>query len=421
MALVLALDIANERAVISASVEDLKADMAATFAEVLEAMRARGGGAAAGDAAVVAPAPMYGGTSAAAGVAPAPIASVEDLKADMAATFAEVLEAMRARGGGAAAGDAAVVAPAPMYGGTSAAAGVAPAPMYGGASAAGSSAGYGLHGVEASPGLLQGAGRYGSGGGLGFFPAISFPFGAGGLNMDSGGRMWWVVMGCFPPKLEKPSLQQLMFDSIEVTDVAADMLLNFRGFDTAAFTTRGAVGDRLPISTHLTLMAGAFITIARRGIADEPRLEAASQARVDRVEASFQAVIDDVARHARENYAAIQAQHNRDIFLRFLVKDMEVYTRDVQVFADEMQRRFVLSPPSDALSPPPLPGFPNIAAYLRSGGLINSAVQGKSGRSSAAAAGAAGGTGSATKEQGVCYKFQKDGNCRWGKKCKFAC
>ncbi|CAB1096524.1 unnamed protein product [Ectocarpus sp. CCAP 1310/34] len=251
-------------------------------------------------------------------------ASVEDLKADMAARFAEVLEAVRARGGGAAAGDAAGVAPAPMYGGTSAAAGVAPAPMYGGASAAGSSADYGLHRVESSPGLLQGAGLYGSGGGLGFTPAISFPFGAGGLNMDSGGY---------------------------------------------------GTGTR--------------------------------------------AVIDDVARHARENYTAIQAQHNRDIVLRFLVKDMEVYTREVQLFADERQRRFVLPPPSDALSPPPLLGFPNIAAYLRSGGLINSAVQGKSGRSSAAAAGA-GGTGSATKEQGVCYKFQKDGNCRWGKKCKFA-
>ncbi|CAB1096968.1 unnamed protein product [Ectocarpus sp. CCAP 1310/34] len=255
-------------------------------------------------------------------------ASVEDLKADMAARFAEVLEAVRARGGGAAAGDAAGVAPAPMYGGTSAAAGVAPAPMYGGASAAGSSADYGLHRVESSPGLLQGAGLYGSGGGLGFTPAISFPFGAGGLNMDSGGY---------------------------------------------------GTGTRV--------------------------LEAASQARLDRVEASFQTAIDDVARHARENYAAIQAQHNRDIFF--------------EMFADEMQRRFVLPPPSEGLSPPPLPGFPNIAAYLRSGGLINSAVQGKSGRSSAAAADA-GGTGSATKEQGVCYKFQKDGNCRWGKKCKFA-
>ncbi|CAB1102066.1 unnamed protein product [Ectocarpus sp. CCAP 1310/34] len=366
-------------------------------------------------------------------------ASVEDLKADMAARFAEVLEAVRARGGGAAAGDAAGVAPALMYGGTSAAAGVAPAPMFGGASAAGSSAGYGLHRVESSPGLLQGAGRYGSGGGLGFTPAISFPFGAGGLSMDSGGygmgtgvshaqkrmdkvisdqrvnawssansRMWWVVMRCFPPKLEKPSLQGSMLDSIVVTDVVADMLLNFRGFDPAAFTPQGAVGDRLPISTHLTLMAGAFITIARRGIPDKPRLEAASQARVDRVEASFQAVIDDVARHARENYAAIQAQHNQDIFLGFLVKDMEVGAS----FSLRSRTLF-------RLPPPPVPGFPNIAAYLRLGGLINSAVQGKSARSSAAAAGA-GGTGSATKEQRVCYKFQNDGNCRWGKKCKFA-
>ncbi|CAM9554992.1 unnamed protein product [Ectocarpus fasciculatus] len=214
-------------------------------------------------------------------------ASVEDLKAEMAARFAEVLAAGRDRGGGAAAGGAAGDTPA---GGARAAAGVAPAPLYGGASA-----GYELHRVESSPGLLQGAGRYGSGGGLGFTPAISSPFGAGGLNMDSGGygmgmgmshsqrrmeklisdqrvnawssansRMWWMVMGCFPPKLEKPSLQGLMHDSIEVTDKAADMLLNFRGFDPAAFAPSGAGGERIPIATHLTLMAGAFITIARR-------------------------------------------------------------------------------------------------------------------------------------------------------------
>ncbi|CAB1114673.1 unnamed protein product [Ectocarpus sp. CCAP 1310/34] len=225
--------------------------------------------------------------------------------------------------------------------------------------------------------------------GLGFTPAITSPFGAGGLNVDSGGygmgtgmshaqrrmekvisdqrvnawsavnsRMWWVVMGCFPPKLEKPSLQGLMHDSFEVTDAVADMLLNFRGFDPVAFAPRGAGGERIPIATHLSLMAGAFITIARRGIVDDPRLAAAVKARVDRVEASFQAVIDDVERHTRENYAAIQMPHNRDIFLTFIVKDMDRYTRDVQMFADEMQRRFVLPPPSAALPPAPPPGFP---------------------------------------------------------------
>ncbi|CAB1112773.1 unnamed protein product [Ectocarpus sp. CCAP 1310/34] len=352
----------------------------------------------------------------------------------MAARFAEVLAAVRDRGGGAAAGGAAGPAPAPGYGGARAAAGVAPAPMYGGPSA-----GYGLHRVESSPGLLQGAGRYGSGGGLGFTPAISSPFGAGGLYIDSGGygmgtgmshaqrrvekvisdqrvnawssvnsRMWWVVMGCFPPKLEKPSLQGLMHDSIEVTDEVVGMLLNFRGFDPAAFAPRGAGGERFPIATHFGLMAGAFITIARRGIADEPRLAAASKAQVDRVEASFQAAIA-VEWHARENYAAIQVPHNHDILLTFIVKDMELYTRDVQMFADEMPRRFVLPPPSDALPTLPLPAFPNLAAYLRSGGLINSAVQSKAGRSSAAAAGA-GGKGSKAKDQGPCYQFQRDGS-----------
>ncbi|CAB1110685.1 unnamed protein product [Ectocarpus sp. CCAP 1310/34] len=304
-------------------------------------------------------------------------ASVEDLKAEMGVRFTEVLAAVRDRGGGAAAGGAAGAAPAPGYGGARAAAGGASAPTYGGANA-----GYGLHRVESSPGLLQGAGRYGSGGGLGFTPAISSPFGAGGLNVDSGGngmgtgmshaqrrmekvisdqrvnawsavnsRMWWVVMGCFPPKLETPSLQGLMHDSFEVTDEVADMLLNFRGFDPAAFAPRGAGGERIPIATHLALMAGAFITIARRGIVDEPRLAAASRAQVDRVEASFQAAIADVERHTRENYAAIQVPHNRDIFLTFIVKDMDIYTREVQMFADEMQRRFVFPPGGRAARP----------------------------------------------------------------------
>ncbi|CAB1111096.1 unnamed protein product [Ectocarpus sp. CCAP 1310/34] len=208
-------------------------------------------------------------------------------------------------------------------------------------------------------------------------------------------RMWWVVMGCFPPKLEKPSLQGLMHDSIEVTDEVVGMLLNFRGFDPAAFAPRGAGGERFPIATHFGLMAGVFITIARRGIADEPRLAAASKAQVDRVEASFQAAIADVERHTRENKCR------------------------TTMFANEMQRRFVLPPPSDAIPPPPFPAFPNLAAYLRSGGLINSAVQGKAGRSSAAAAGA-GGKGSKAKDQGPCYQFQRDGTCRWGKDCKFA-
>ncbi|CAB1105942.1 unnamed protein product [Ectocarpus sp. CCAP 1310/34] len=49
----------------------------------------------------------------------------------MAARCAEVLAAVRDRGGGAAAGGAAGVAPAPGYGGARAAAGVTPAPMYG--------------------------------------------------------------------------------------------------------------------------------------------------------------------------------------------------------------------------------------------------------------------------------------------------
>ena len=57
-------DSANERAIISASVEDLKADMAARFEEVLAAVRARSDGSAAGGAAGVAPAPMYGGAGA---------------------------------------------------------------------------------------------------------------------------------------------------------------------------------------------------------------------------------------------------------------------------------------------------------------------------------------------------------------------
>ena len=133
-------DSANERAVICASVEDLKAEMGVRFAEVLAAVRDRDGGAAAGGAAGAAPALGYGGARAAAGVAPAPMY----------------------------AGGAAGAAPAPGYGGACATTGVAPAPMYGGANA-----GYGLHRVESSPGLLQGAGRYGSGGGLGFTPAIS--------------------------------------------------------------------------------------------------------------------------------------------------------------------------------------------------------------------------------------------------------
>ena len=55
---------ANERAIMSASVEDLKADMAARFEEVLGAVHARGGGDAVAGAAGVAPAPVYGGAGA---------------------------------------------------------------------------------------------------------------------------------------------------------------------------------------------------------------------------------------------------------------------------------------------------------------------------------------------------------------------
>lgn len=284
--------------------------------------------------------------------------------------------------------------------------------MNGGAGANGFSPGYGPSHAGPPVGLLQGAVGRSSVGGLSFTPATPSLFGVGASHMDSGLygggvgvsptkqrmqkvitdqrvnarnssniRMWWVVMGCFPPKIEKPSLQGLMFDSIEVTDKVADMLLYFRGFDLAAFKPRGATGGRLPIATHLTLMAGSFITIARRGVAnDERAAAAASRARVDSVEDAFTTVIGEVERHARENYVAMQEQHNRDIILKAHVKGMELFERDVGMFSDLVHRIHVLHPPSAAILAAPVPGSPTSRRISGRGGLINSAVQGKTDR-----------------------------------------
>lgn len=63
---------------------------------------------------------------------------------------------------------------------------------------------------------------------------------------------------------------------------------------------------------------------------------------------------------------------------------------------------------------PLFPGF----LYLRSGGLINSAMQEAAG-SSAAAGGAAGAGSRSSKRTKICRQFERSGTCRFGDTCKF--
>lgn len=234
-------------------------------------------------------------------------------------------------------------------------------------------------------------------------------------------RTWWVIMGCFPPPTERQVLQGYMYDAIEVTNEVANMLITCRDFRPTAFNPRGAVSGSLPMATNLKLMAEAVVTIAGRGVADDRAAAEATMERVDRVVCAFVEAINMVERHTRENFLAMQSDHNRGIIEYFLVKDMQEYVRSVSVLAEHIYRANPYPPATVVLPPSLLTTFPHIRTYIQAGRLINSTVQGQtspprsSTRTKSGATSGAWGGG----RKGTCRQFARDGNCRFGNRCVF--
>lgn len=207
-------------------------------------------------------------------------------------------------------------------------------------------------------------------------------------------RVWWMIMGCFPPPIERQAVQGFMYVAVEVADDVANMLVTCREFKVTAFNPRGASGGILPIATHLRLMAEAFVTIARRGVADDPAAAARARTRVDAAVQPFVDAINMVKRYTPENFAAIQLSHNHVIIESFLVRDMEVYIRAGSQFADDFHRVNFFPPASSAIPPASLPLFQHIRAYIQAGGVA--------------------------RAKGVYRQFARHGACRFGNRCTFS-
>lgn len=151
-------------------------------------------------------------------------------------------------------------------------------------------------------------------------------------------RACWVIMGCFPPPIDRQALQGYKHDAIEVTNEVPDMLVTCRDIRPTVFNSPGGSSGALPMATHLRLMAEAFVTIARRGVVDDPAAVEKCQLRVDPVVRAFIEAVNMVELYTRENFGAMQLDHNRAIIEFFLVKDVQAYVRSVSVFAEHIYR-----------------------------------------------------------------------------------
>lgn len=90
-------------------------------------------------------------------------------------------------------------------------------------------------------------------------------------------------------------------------DEVGNVMITCRDLKPTAFNPRaGGSEEVFPIVTHFRLMAQAFVTIARRGMADNPVAAEKRPLRADAVARAFLDAINTVERQAREFFAAIQ-------------------------------------------------------------------------------------------------------------------
>ena len=241
---------------------------------------------------------------------------------------------------------------------------------------------------------------------------------------DNVRRALWLISGGFPPALNQNVLRSAMNNAIDLSPPVVNALLTFRDFDVTDFTHRGATGSPLALPTHLRLLGGALVTLLQRSMPDNAEAAAGARARVGDLGRAFGAAAGALDTHCRDNYKAIQQDHNRRIITKLLNRDIEAYFQSVLRFAEDLTRTNFF-PPDGLVAAPPAPTFSFLYAYINTGGLINSTVAaGKDVGRGGSAGGGAGGSGSSgaggrttAKPRGACREWSRKGSCRWGTRC----
>lgn len=218
---------------------------------------------------------------------------------------------------------------------------------------------------------------------------------------------WWVVVGCFLPPNEQQVLQGYLYDAIELTDEAADMLIICCASNPTAFNPQ----ETSPIAIHLGQMAEAFTTIKRRDVIDDLAAAEKCRLRIDAVMGAFVAAVDMVNGHAGENFAATQLPHNRAFIVKFITKNVQGL-RSVSVLAENIHRAnqftLLMSARSTACITFCLPAHTSFQAD----GFKDSTVQAPSPAAKSSPRGGGGGTG-------TCRQFARTGESRFGNRCTF--
>ena len=121
--------------------------------------------------------------------------------------------------------------------------------------------------------------------------------------------------------LQKAAVQGYVGEKVDISARVHTMLENMDGIDFLAFVPRGGSGITLSLAQHLSILGHAILTIATRGLPQQPTDLHVARASVDTLRGAF----DDGARvlheHVMEHFAIANLRGNRARLADLIKKD----------------------------------------------------------------------------------------------------
>ena len=129
-------------------------------------------------------------------------------------------------------------------------------------------------------------------------------------------------------------MQGYVGEKVDISARVHTMLESMDGIDILAFVPRGGAGITLPLAQHLSILGHAVVTIAIRGLPQEPEDLHVARAHVDALRGAF----DDGARmlheHLLEHFAIANLRGNRVGLADLIKKDIERFDLDLRKVSD---------------------------------------------------------------------------------------
>ena len=218
----------------------------------------------------------------------------------------------------------------------------------------------------------------------------------------------------------QPFLQSMFESSTRISAQVHAMLADLNKFHVQAFRPfHAASTEEIPLQTRMRIMSQAIVALVLKSVPKNPGVERTRCiARVRQLSEAFKTGVKLLTQHSDVNRRAMNDPSVHKLIASLIDRDMEEWTRKVQVAVATLGHETHTPPTSERELPPvPVPEWVNLAAFLSSGALVlaNTKSGTQSGNQKTTGAGST--RGKTAKKMEDCQRFlqgkcNKD-NCKY--------